>query len=252
MSLFACMVPFILDEFCAGILSNFSFFDRFDKVKQRLQTQDLAMIIQCSIITGLYTHAAWTMKRSRTTRWHSTTTSGHVAMLLHCASNVYELYLYGALGAFSKGDAIIVSDDAKTLSHVTGASSPAGAGRASRPFKAVAWRNPDGEYVSRRHVPSGMQQVAELLEGGRQCALTNGFVVENPSAKPMRYIIHHVLTIVVYEAALHMEQLHFFACWAGLCEVTNLFLQPHTMLTRTNMKQSWAYYLNGLLLWGSF
>lgn len=98
MSLFACMVPFVLDEFCAGILSNFSFFDRFDRVKQRLQTQDLAMIIQCCIITGLYAHAAWTMKRSRTTRWHSTTTSGHVAMLLHCASNVYELYLYGALG----------------------------------------------------------------------------------------------------------------------------------------------------------
>lgn len=203
-------------------------------------------------------------------------------MLLHCASCVYELYLYGTIGAFSSGDLVLVQADEADPSKVVVLLHPSAddsnadgavsntSFEGARAFNAVGWRDPDGELVTAaKDIPLGMFRVARppygIQENGRLVTLEyvqddgsflksprRGLSFENPAAKELKFIVHHVATALAYEAALHVQQLVFFACCAGLVEGTNVFLQSITMLQRTKNKSHITYYVSGFMLWLSF
>merc|ERR1711998_788049 len=49
---------------------------------------------------------------------------------------------------------------------------------------------------------------------------------------------HHVLTIFAYAMVLTTGRCHFFACYLGLCEVSNLFLDLNTLFRLSDSSPS--------------
>lgn len=84
---------------------------------------------------------------------------------------------------------------------------------------------------------------------------------EVPLEEKLPMFVHHLVSCVAYMSGLFSGRLHFWACLAGCCEVTNVFLN---VLLTTKHEESGVganfkallgerlFILNGLLLWFTF
>ena len=81
-----------------------------------------------------------------------------------------------------------------------------------------------------------------------------------PLRSKIPMLAHHLLSCIAYSGGMQTHRMHFFACFDGVCEVCNLFLNPF-LLMRHKEGQFGEHFTkrlggfamaNNLLLWLSF
>lgn len=119
------------------------------------------------------------------------------------------------------------------------------------PLTRTFGRHPDAERFM--HVYVAHNLLATLFELRAAAAPAPGAL---RAAAPL--LAHHLGSSAAYALALRTGHLHFWACAAGLCEVTNVFLTTH-QLAQTADLRAWAarrarpvLLANGGMLWLSF